>query len=151
MGRCRTGDQQLQLISPLCRIYASETCAIFSPGNGLSSGLRPTITWTSAGLSSFKPFGTNFSEIQITIQNYSFIKLHLKITSAKWRPFCPKEVKLTDDNPCRWRHDDVIKWKHFPRHWPFVRGIHRSPVNSPRKGQWRGALVFSLICVWINV
>ena len=27
--------------------------------------------------------------------------------------------------------DDVIKWKHFPRYWPFVRGIHRSPVNSP--------------------
>ena len=23
-------------------------------------------------------------------------------------------------------HDDVIKWKHFPRYWPFVRGIHRS-------------------------
>ena len=47
-------------------------------------------------------------------------------------------------------HDDVIKWKHFPRYWPFVRGIHRSPVNSPHKGQWRGALIFSLICVWIN-
>ena len=31
-------------------------------------------------------------------------------------------------------HDDVIKWKHFPRHWSFVRGIHRSPVNSPHKG-----------------
>ena len=26
-------------------------------------------------------------------------------------------------------HDDVIKWKHFPRYWPFVRGIHRSPVR----------------------
>ena len=39
-------------------------------------------------------------------------------------------------------HDDVIKWNHFPRYWPFV----WSPVNSPRKGQWRGAL----ICVWIN-
>ena len=39
-------------------------------------------------------------------------------------------------------HDDVIKWKHFPRYWPFARGIHRSPVNSPHKGQWRGALVF---------
>ena len=26
-------------------------------------------------------------------------------------------------------HDDVIKWKHFPRYWPFVREIHRSPVN----------------------
>ena len=47
-------------------------------------------------------------------------------------------------------HDDVINWKHFPRNWPFVRGIHRSPVNSPHKGQWRGALMFSLICVWIN-
>ena len=49
-------------------------------------------------------------------------------------------------------HDDVIKWKHFPRssYWPFVRGIHRSPVNSTHKGQWRGALMFSLICVWIN-
>ena len=47
-------------------------------------------------------------------------------------------------------HDDVMKWKLFPRHWPFVRGIHRSPVNSPHKGQWRGALMFSLICAWIN-
>ena len=52
---------------------------------------------------------------------------------------------------CHFVHDDVIKWKHFPRYWPFsVRGIHRSPVNSPHKGQWRGALVFSLICAWIN-
>ena len=47
-------------------------------------------------------------------------------------------------------HDDVIKWKHFPRYWPFVRGIHRSPVNSPHKGQWRETLMFSLICAWIN-
>ena len=52
--------------------------------------------------------------------------------------------------PCIGMHDDVIKWKHFPRYWPFVRGIHRSPVNSPHKGQWRGALLFSFICVWIN-
>ena len=47
-------------------------------------------------------------------------------------------------------HDDVIKGKHFPRYWPFERGINRSPVNSPRKDQWRGALLFSLICAWIN-
>ena len=38
----------------------------------------------------------------------------------------------------------------FPHYWPFVRGIHQSPVNSPHKGQWRRALMFSLICVWIN-
>ena len=43
-------------------------------------------------------------------------------------------------------HDDVIKWKHFSRYWPFVPGIHRSPLNSPHKGQWSGALMFSLIC-----
>ena len=47
-------------------------------------------------------------------------------------------------------HDDVIKWEHFPRYWPFVRGIHRSPVNSPHKGQWHGALMFSLVCAWTN-
>ena len=51
-------------------------------------------------------------------------------------------------------HEDVIKWKHFPRYWPFMRGIHRSPVNSAHKGQWRGALMFSLICAcmdgWVN-
>ena len=49
-----------------------------------------------------------------------------------------------------WFHDDVIKWKHFPRYWPFVWGIHRSPVNSTHKGQWRGTLMFSLIYAWIN-
>ena len=48
------------------------------------------------------------------------------------------------------RHDDVIKLKHFQRNWPFVRGIHRSPMNSPHKGQWRGALMFSLTCAWMN-
>ena len=42
-------------------------------------------------------------------------------------------------------YDDVIKWKYFPRHWPFVRGIHRG-----HKGQWREALMFSLISVWKN-
>ena len=47
-------------------------------------------------------------------------------------------------------HDDVIKWKHFPCYWPFMRGIHRSAVNSPHKGQWGEALMFSLICAWIN-
>ena len=46
-------------------------------------------------------------------------------------------------------HDEVIKWKHFPRYWPFVRGIHRSPVNFPHKCQWRRALMFSLIYAWI--
>ena len=47
-------------------------------------------------------------------------------------------------------NNDVIKWKHFPCYLPFERGIHRLPVNSPHKGQRLGALVFPLICAWIN-
>ena len=47
-------------------------------------------------------------------------------------------------------HDDVIKWKHFPLYWSFVWGIHWSRVNSRHKGKWCGALMFSLICVWIK-
>ena len=43
------------------------------------------------------------------------------------------------------QHSHMAWWR-----WPFVWGIHRSPVNSLHKGQWRGALMFSLICVWIN-
>ena len=63
---------------------------------------------------------------------------------------CFMEILLIEFLSMASLHDDVIKWKHFPRYWPLVRGIHRSPVNSPHKGQWRGALVFSLICVWIS-
>ena len=48
------------------------------------------------------------------------------------------------------KNDDVIQWKHFPRYWYFVRGIHRSSVNSSHKCQWHGALMFSLICAWMN-
>ena len=47
-------------------------------------------------------------------------------------------------------NDDVVKWINFPQYWPFVQGIHRSPVNSLHKGQWHGSLMLSLICAWIN-
>ena len=51
-------------------------------------------------------------------------------------------------------YSGVIKWKHFPRYWPFVQGIRRSLVNSPHKGQWHGTLMFSFICTrknaWVN-
>ena len=51
-------------------------------------------------------------------------------------------------------HDDVIQWKYVPRYWPFMWGIHRSPVNSLHKDQWRGTWMFSLICAltngWVN-
>ena len=46
--------------------------------------------------------------------------------------------------------DDVIKWKKNPRYWPFVREIHRPPVNSTHESQWRGAYMFSLISACIS-
>ena len=69
--------------------------------------------------------------------------LSVTVTWASWRlnlTACPTICSC----------DHVIKGKHFPRYSPFVRGIHRSPVNSPYKGQWRDALTFSLICAWTN-
>ena len=47
-------------------------------------------------------------------------------------------------------HDDAIKWKHFSRHWPLVRGIHWSSVNSTYKGQWCWTLMVFLISASIN-
>ena len=93
------------------------------------------------------------------INNYIFIKISL--TSDPNDPINTIPAMGSDGGgwaSIRWRaiiwcsddHDDVIKWKQLPRYWPFVRGIHQSPVNSPHKGQWRGALKFSLICAWIN-
>ena len=49
-----------------------------------------------------------------------------------------------------WDQYGVIKWKYFLSYWPFVRGIHWSPVDSPHKGQWRRVLMFSLIRAWTN-
>ena len=46
--------------------------------------------------------------------------------------------------------DDGTKWLHFSRYWPFVRGIHWSPVDSHHKGQWRGALMYSFISASAN-
>ena len=46
--------------------------------------------------------------------------------------------------------DNVIEWKHFQRHWSFLKGNHRSMVVSPHKGQLCPDLLFSLIWAWSN-
>ena len=61
---------------------------IIGSDNGLAPGRRQTIIWTNDGILLIGPIGTNFSEILIIIQTFSFEKMHLKISSAKWRPFC---------------------------------------------------------------
>ena len=81
---------------------------------------------------------------------YISSKAFLRLVVVRWWPIYPYPsgwLHWVLDNHT---HDDVIKWKQFPRYWPFGRGIQRSPVNSSHKSQWRGALRFSLICAWIN-
>ena len=61
---------------------------ITGPDNGLSPVRHQAIIWTSAGILLILPLGTNFSEILIEILILSFKKMRLKVSSAKWRPFC---------------------------------------------------------------
>ena len=110
---------------------------IIGSNNGLSPGQR-------------LPLGTNFREILIEIHSFSFKKMHLKMSSRKWRPFClglnvlntfSTIGPLWGASSCqRWEpvsggliSHDVIKWEQFSRYWPLVRGIHRSLVNSCTK------------------
>ena len=61
---------------------------IIGSDNGLSPGRHQAIIWTNTGILLIWPLGTNFNEILIGNQTFSFKKKHLKKSSAKWRPFC---------------------------------------------------------------
>ena len=61
---------------------------IIGSDNGLSPSRRKAIIWTNAGILWIEPLGTNFSDIFIEILTFSFKKMRLKVSSAKWRPFC---------------------------------------------------------------
>ena len=62
---------------------------IFGSDNGFAPGRRQAIIWTNDGILLIRPFGTNFSEISIEILTFSLKKMRLKMSSAKWWPFCP--------------------------------------------------------------
>ena len=62
--------------------------AIIGSDNGLSPGQRQAIIWTNDGILFTGTLGTNLSEILSEFHAFSFKKMHLKMTSAKWRPFC---------------------------------------------------------------
>ena len=62
--------------------------SIIGSDNGLSPGRRQAIIWINAGMLLIGPLGTNFSEILIEILTFSFKKMRLKVSSAKWRPLC---------------------------------------------------------------
>ena len=105
--------------------------------NGLSPGRRQAIIWTNAGILLIGSLGTNFSENLIEVLTFSFTKMRLKVSSAKWRPFCLGLNVISQkqpDNPLSavaaflprssQPHDDVMTWKCIPHHrWsPFTNG-----------------------------
>ena len=104
-------------------VYASVNWVSIGSDNGLSPVWRQAITWTNADFLSMGPLGVNLSEIWIKIQKFSIMKMPLKFSPAKWRPFWPGGDELSS---LQWLHylffvhDDIIKWKHFLRYWPFV-------------------------------
>ena len=65
-----------------------DNLTIIGSDNGLSPGRRQAIIWTNAGILLIGPLGTSFSEILLEIHTFSFTKMHLKMSSGKWRPFC---------------------------------------------------------------
>ena len=77
-----------KLIEAEWRIYVRVNQPIIGSDNGLSPSQRQAIIWTNAGILLIRTFGTNFSEILSEIHTFSFKKIHLQISFAKWQPFC---------------------------------------------------------------
>ena len=113
------------------------------------------IWWKMWYVNGFSVIWINFSwsKLVIYVLLWSLVIPHgvMKIGPhcfSFWLAACQQQVM--SEPILIYHHDDVIKWKHFPCYWSCVRGIHRSTVNSPHKGQWRGVLMFSFTCARIN-
>ena len=78
----------LKFIEAEWHVYEPVNDAIITSDNGLSPARRQPIIWTNDDTLSIRPFGTHFNEILFEIQEFSFTKIHLNISSARCRPFC---------------------------------------------------------------
>ena len=79
-------------------------CVVIGSDNGLSPCRRQAIIWTNAGILLIDPLGTNFGEILIEIHIFSLKTMHLKMSSAKWRTFCPGRDEWTGN----WTHLSLL-------------------------------------------
>ena len=91
-------------------VICTSKLTIIGSDNGLSPGRRQAIIWTNAGILLIGPLGTNLSEILIEIHRFSFKKMHWKMSSGKWRLFCPGFSVL---NVASCLHADDIPWDLF--------------------------------------
>ena len=88
-------NQFINLLRPNDAYICVGNLTIIGSNNGLSPGGCQAIIWTNAGILLIWPLGTNFSEILIRILTFSFKEMHLKMSFAKWRPFCLSLNMLT--------------------------------------------------------
>ena len=116
---------------------------IIGSDNGLSPGRRQAIIWTNAGILLIGLLGTNFNEIFIEIHTFSFKKIHLKMSSRKWRPFCLGLNVLISSMISRIRHDvthrcqnkiDAISQRKFSNLFLLIKMLYFD-WNCTRKGQ----------------
>ena len=107
--------------------------AIIGSDNGLSPDRRQAIIWTNAGILLIGPLGTNFSEILIEIQTFSFKKMHLKMSSVKRRPFCLGLNVLSQVTP-----------SHLTIHYPSILSTGTRYSNELRDlTTWQGCTVLT--------
>ena len=131
---------------------------IIGSDNGLSPGQRQAIIWTNAGILLFRTLGTNFSEILSEIHTFSFKKMHLKMSSAKWRTFCLGINVLTNNDVLGIQHfNNVLRscnWictiiSYFLRNWS---GIDTKNVPRCVISRWysQRQIMFNCRCVLVS-
>ena len=113
---------------------------IIGSDNGLSPGRRQAIIWTNAGILSIRILGTNFSEILSEIHAFSFKKMHLKMASAKWRPFCLglNALKVFQNYSSSVQIHLQVSYprsRYLNQYWHFTMSTNNLTVKSAAVGQ----------------
>ena len=102
---------------------------IIGPDNDFSPGRRQAIIWTNAGILLIVPWGTNFSEILLGIQTFSFKKMHLIMSFAKWRPFCLGLNVKVEYMHCKWCRQPWRKTSKMLQLMGYVFNFHAMTIS----------------------
>ena len=131
---------------------------IIGSDDGLLPGQRQAIIWTNAGILIFGPLGSYFCEIVIEIDTFSFKKMHLKLSSVKWRPSCLGLNVLIGQQVITWTYKHWVhccqcamnklwwvnntsksigrKWKHIYDQHGWVQKLPRTKENCRNPYFW---------------
>ena len=115
---------------------------IIGSDNGLSPGRCQVIIWTSAGILLIGPLGTNFNEISIAVQTFSFKKMHLKMSCAKCRPFCLglNVLRLIRYQKNSFNNGQQVPatsiWQHWSALWRLMAWCKNNPLIAPVPQGW---------------